>query len=160
SAFVATHFGAAAAAIGWATAEWIRNGKPSVLGAISGAVAGLVAITPASGYVGPMSALIIGLIPWGGCYTMGAVVEMELGYDDSLDAFGVHGTGGTVGAILTGIFATMGVNAVFHDASGKALPVGLLDGNGAQTLHQLLGVGISWGMAIVGSLVLLKVTDA
>jgi Amt family ammonium transporter len=100
SAFVATHFGAAAAAVGWIGAEWVRNGKPSVLGAISGGVAGLVAITPASGFVGPMSALVIGLIAGVVCYLMVAKVKGRFGYDDSLDAFGVHGAGGTVGALL------------------------------------------------------------
>ena len=103
SAFVATHFGAAAAAIGWSAAEWMRNGKPSVLGAISGAVAGLVAITPASGFVTPMAALWIGLIAGAVCFFMVVKVKTWFGYDDSLDAFGVHGAGGTLGALLTGI---------------------------------------------------------
>ncbi|HVN09340.1 MAG TPA: ammonium transporter, partial [Patescibacteria group bacterium] len=159
SAFVATHFAAASAAIGWALAEWIRNGKPSVLGAISGAVAGLVAITPASGFVGPMSALVIGLIAGVGCYLMVATVKAKFGYDDSLDAFGVHGAGGTIGAILTGVFATRAVNPVFHDAANNALPVGLLDGNAGQILNQLVGVAIAWILAIVGSLVILKIAD-
>src|SRR5499427_3419716 len=110
SAFVATHFGAAAAALGWILAEWLRTGKPSVLGAISGCVAGLVAITPASGFVGPMSALLIGLTAGIVCYLMVSRVKGKLGYDDSLDAFGVHGVGGTVGALLTGVFATSLVN--------------------------------------------------
>ena len=100
SAFVATHFAAAAAAIGWAGAEWIRNGKPSVLGAISGSVAGLVAITPAAGFVAPMPASADRINCWGGCYIMVATVKARLGYDDSLDAFGVHGAGGTIGALL------------------------------------------------------------
>ena len=159
SAFVATHFGAAAAAVGWSAAEWIRNGKPSVLGAISGAVAGLVAITPASGFVGPMSALVIGLIAGVVCYNMVSIVKAKFAYDDSLDAFGVHAAGGTVGAILTGVFATRTVNAVFKDAQGNALPVGLLDGNAHQILHQLVGVAMSWGFAIVGSLIILKIVD-
>ena len=159
SAFVATHFAAASAAIGWALAEWIRNSKPSVLGAISGAVAGLVAITPASGFVGPMSALVIGLIAGVGCYLMVATVKAKFGYDDSLDAFGVHGAGGTIGAILTGVFATRAVNPVFHDAANNALPVGLLDGNAGQILNQLVGVTIAWILAIVGSLVILKIAD-
>src|SRR5438132_5929063 len=103
SAFVSTHFGAAAAVVGWLLAEWVRDGKPSVLGAISGCVAGLVAITPASGFVGPMPALVIGLTAGIVCYLMVAQVKGMLGYDDSLDAFGVHGAGGTVGALLTGI---------------------------------------------------------
>jgi ammonium transporter, Amt family len=159
SAFVATHFGAAAAAIGWAAAEWIRNGKPSVLGAISGAVAGLVAITPASGFVGPMSALVIGLCAGVGCYLMVTKVKSIFGYDDSLDAFGVHGAGGTIGALLTGLFATKLVNAVFKDAQGNALNVGLFDGNAHQILNQLIGIAIAWVLAVVGTLIILKVTD-
>ena len=123
SAFVATHFAAATAAIGWAAAEWIRNGKPSVLGAISGCVAGLVAITPAAGFVTPMAALLIGFIAGVFCYFMVAVVKARLGYDDSLDAFGVHGAGGTIGALLTGVFATKLVNPIFKDAQGHALAV-------------------------------------
>src|SRR5208282_4931734 len=158
SAFVATHFAAASAAIAWAGAEWVRNGKPSVLGAISGAVAGLVAITPASGFVGPMSALAIGLVAGVGCYLMVATVKAKFGYDDSLDAFGVHGVGGTIGALLTGVFATRAVNPVF-DTPGKAMPVGWLDGNAGQVVDQLIGVAIAWVLAIVGSLVILKIAD-
>jgi len=101
--FVATHFGAAAAVIGWCAAEWIRNGKPSALGAISGAVAGLVAITPAAGFVTPMAALGIGAFAGIFCYLMCAHVKARFGYDDSLDAFGVHGAGGMIGALLTGV---------------------------------------------------------
>src|SRR6185369_13250600 len=104
SAFVATHFGAAAATLGWVIAEWMRSGKPSVLGAISGAVAGLVAITPASGFVTPIAAVIIGLAAGVVCYFMVTAIKQKFGYDDSLDAFGVHGAGGTLGAILTGVF--------------------------------------------------------
>ncbi len=159
SAFVATHFGAAAAAIGWAGAEWLRNGKPSVLGAISGAVAGLVAITPASGFVAPMPALFIGLVAGVVCYLMVAKVKGKFGYDDSLDAFGVHGIGGTVGAILTGVFATSAINAIYKDSQGNPLPSGLIDGHGGQVLNQLIAVGISWTLAIVGTLVILKVVD-
>jgi Amt family ammonium transporter len=159
SAFVATDFGAAAAAIGWALAEWVRNGKPSVLGAISGAVAGLVAITPASGFVGPMSALIIGFAAGVYCYWMVSKVKSRFGYDDSLDAFGVHGAGGTIGALLTGVFATSAINPIFKDGQGKVLPVGLIDGNGGQILNQLVGVLIAWGLAIFGTLIILKVVD-
>lgn len=159
SAFVATHFGAAAAALGWAAAEWLRSGKPSVLGIISGAVAGLVAITPASGFVGPMSAVLIGLCAGVICYLMVALVRPRFGYDDSLDAFGVHGAGGTLGALLTGVFAMAVINPVFHDAQGNALPLGALDGNGRQVLNQLVAVLISWSLAILGTLVVLKVTD-
>jgi Amt family ammonium transporter len=159
SAFIATHFASAAAVVGWAGAEWVRNGKPSVLGAISGAVAGLVAITPASGFVTPMSALIIGLIAGVFCYTMVAVVKGAFGYDDSLDAFGVHGAGGTLGALLTGIFATRTVNPILKSAQGQSMPLGLLEGNPGQFVNQLIGVLISWGFAIVGTLILLKITD-
>jgi Amt family ammonium transporter len=159
SAFVATHFAAAAAAIGWAAAEWIRMGKPSVLGGISGAVAGLVAITPAAGFVKPMPALIIGLIAGVFCYWMVAKVKARFGYDDSLDAFGVHGAGGTLGALLTGVFAVSAVNPIFKDAQGSALPSGLLEGNAHQLLNQFVGVVIAWGIAIVGTLVILKVVD-
>jgi len=159
SAFVATHFGAAAAVVGWAGAEWLRNGKPSALGAISGAVAGLVAITPAAGFVSPMSALCIGLIAGVLCYWMVARVKTRLGYDDSLDAFGVHGVGGTVGALLTGVFATSIVNPIFKDAQGNSLPSGLLDGKASQILNQLVGVAIAWGLAVVGTIVILKVVD-
>src|SRR6184192_4688046 len=105
SAFVATHFAAAAAVVGWAGAEWVRNGKPSALGAISGAVAGLVAITPAAGFVRPMPALGIGAVAGVVCFGMVTKVKTAFGYDDALDAFGVHGAGGTIGALLTGVFA-------------------------------------------------------
>ncbi|HUJ95492.1 MAG TPA: ammonium transporter [Terriglobales bacterium] len=159
SAFVATHFGAAAAAVGWSAAEWLRNGRPSALGAISGAVAGLVAITPAAGFVKPMPALLIGLIAGVFCYFMVAVVKARFGYDDSLDAFGVHGAGGTLGALLTGIFAASAVNPIFKDAQGNVLPSGLLEGNARQLLNQSVAVLIAWGLAIVGTLIILKIVD-
>jgi Amt family ammonium transporter len=155
SAFVATHFGAAAATVGWGAAEWLRNGKPSALGAISGAVAGLVAITPAAGFVSPMSAILIGLIAGVFCYFMVAKVKAMFGYDDSLDAFGVHGAGGTLGAILTGIFASKVINPIFKDAQGNPLGSGVLDGNYHQLGNQLVGVLLAWGLAIVGTLVIL-----
>src|SRR5690348_13744274 len=160
SAFVATHFGAAAAAVGWAAAEWIHRGKASVLGAISGSVAGLVAITPASGFVGPMPALVIGAVAGVVCYLMVAKVKSMFGYDDTLDAFGVHGAGGTLGAILTGVFASSVVNPIFKDGNGNALPVGVIDGHAGQMLNQLMGVLIAWGLAIVGTLIILKIVDA
>src|SRR5581483_519151 len=144
SAFVNTHFGAAGAALSWAIAEWIRNGKPSALGAISGAVAGLVAITPAAGFVKPMSAIIIGLIAGIFCYFMVIKVKNWFGYDDSLDAFGVHGAGGTLGAVLTGIFASSAINPIFKDASGNPLPSGAVDGNWHQVLNQLVGIALAW----------------
>jgi ammonium transporter, Amt family len=159
SAFVATHFAAASAAIGWAGAEWIRNGKPSVLGGISGAVAGLVAITPASGFVRPMPALAIGLIAGVFCYWMVAKVKAKFGYDDSLDAFGVHGAGGTLGALLTGVFAVSAINPIFKDAQGKVLASGLLEGNAHQLLNQLVGVCLAWVLGIVGTLAILKLVD-
>jgi len=159
SAFVATHFAAATAAIGWAMAEWIRNGKPSVLGAISGSVAGLVAITPASGFVGPMPALLIGLLAGVGCYLMVALVKARLGYDDSLDAFGVHGAGGTIGALLTGVFATSLINPVFKDSQGHALALGMIDGNFRQLANQAVGVIIAIALAAVGTWILLLIVD-
>ena len=160
SAFVATHFGAAAATLGWMLAEWIKTGKPSVLGAISGAVAGLVAITPASGFVQPMPALFIGFAAGVVCYLMVTVVKGKFGYDDSLDAFGVHGAGGTLGALLTGVFATNAVNDALKDPAGKAAALGLVDGNSGQILNQAIGVAIAWVLAIVGTLIILKVCDA
>jgi len=159
SAFVATHFAAAAAALGWVGAEWLRNGKPSVLGAISGSVAGLVAVTPASGFVGPMAAMVIGLVAGVVCYLMVAKVKSRLGYDDSLDAFGVHGAGGTVGALLTGLFASSAINPIFKDNSGNPLAVGLLEGNPRQLWNQTVAVITAWVLAIVGTLVLLKIVD-
>jgi Amt family ammonium transporter len=159
SAFVATHFAAAAAAIGWIAAEWILKGYPSALGAISGAVAGLVAITPASGFVDPMSALLIGLIAGVFCFIMVTKVKEWFGYDDSLDAFGVHGAGGTLGAILTGVFASHYVNPMFKDAQGNVTGSGLIDGNAHQVLNQATGVLIAWVLAAVGTLVLLKLVD-
>ena len=159
SAFVNTHFGAAAAALAWAGAEWIRSGKPSALGAISGAVAGLVAITPAAGYVQPMSALVIGLLAGIFCYAMVVWVKQWFGYDDSLDAFGVHGAGGTLGAVLTGVFASSAINPIFKDAKGNPLPSGAIQGNWHQVGNQLVGIAIAWVLSIVGTLVLLKLVD-
>jgi ammonium transporter, Amt family len=155
SAFVATHFATAAAALGWSVAEWLRNGRASALGAISGAVAGLVAITPASGFVGPMPALAIGLIAGVVCYLMVTKVKAVFGYDDALDAFGVHGAGGTIGALLTGVFAQQVINPIF----GAGKPVGGLDGHWSQIGNQLVGVLIAWGFALVGTIILLKITD-
>jgi ammonium transporter, Amt family len=159
SAFVATHFAAAAAAIGWAGAEWLHIGKPSALGAISGCVAGLVAITPASGYVAPMPALLIGLIAGVVCYAMVTRVKARLRYDDSLDAFGVHGVGGTVGALLTGVFASRLINPVFKDERGMVLGAGMIDGNYYQIFNQLVGVVIAVVLAVAGTLAILKLVD-
>ena len=155
SAFINTHFAAAAAAIGWSIAEWIHNGKPTALGAISGAVAGLVAITPASGFVQPMSALAIGFVAGAFCFLMVFIVKGLFGYDDSLDAFGVHGAGGTLGALLTGLFATRLINPAF----GSGAATGAMDGHWGQLLNQGTGVAVAWGMSIVGTLALLFAVD-
>ena len=160
SAFVATHFGAAAAVVGWSLSEWWKVGKPSALGAISGSVAGLVAITPAAGFVSPRSAVVIGFLAGIVCFFMVAKVKAAFGYDDSLDAFGVHGAGGTLGALLTGVFAKSIINPIFKDAAGNPLPSGVLEGNAHQLVNQLIGVVIAWVLAIVGTLVILKLVDA
>jgi Amt family ammonium transporter len=151
SAFVATHLGASAATLSWVIAEWLKTGKPTVLGAASGAVAGLVAITPASGYVGPVAAIVIGGVAGVVCY---AAVRMKarFGYDDALDVVGVHGVGGIWGALATGVFASAAVNSAGAN--------GLLNGNPRQLLVQAIAVAASVAFAFIGSLVLLKITDA
>ena len=155
SAFVNTHFAAAAAALGWTIAEWIHNGKPTALGAISGAVAGLVAITPASGFVQPFPALLIGLVAGVFCSFMVFKVKNWFGYDDSLDAFGVHGAGGTLGALLTGLFATKAINPAF----GAGAATGAIDGRWGQVLNQAAGVAIAWILSAVGTIILLLIVD-
>jgi ammonium transporter, Amt family len=154
SAFVATHFGAAAAVLGWLIVEWMRQGKPTVLGGITGAVAGLVGITPASGFVTPMGALAVGFITGIVCYFSVTELKKRLGFDDSLDAFGVHGIGGLTGAILTGVFASKVVQDIY---TGN--PVGLLEGNPGQLVNQLIASGVSIGLAVVGTFIILKVVD-
>lgn len=149
AAFVNTHFGAAAAVVGWLAIEWLRDGKPSMLGGITGAVAGLVAITPASGFVTPMAALVIGFISGVFCYWSVAILKNRLGYDDSLDAFGVHGMGGTLGAILTGVFANSAVNGA----------AGALEGNVGQLVNNTLGVLLTWAFAGVATFVIIKLVD-
>lgn len=151
SAFVVTHLATAAAAFSWVAAEWLHHGKPTTLGAASGAVAGLVAITPAAGFVEPMPAILIGLIAGVVCYLMVSVVKSKLHYDDALDAFGIHGIGGTWGAIATGLFATKAVNPLGND--------GLFYGNPDQLVNQIITVAVSWGVAIVGTYVILKVIN-
>jgi Amt family ammonium transporter len=138
SAFVATHFAAAAAALGWSAAEGLKNGRAS-----------------APGFVGPMPALAIGLIAGVACYLMVTKIKAIFGYDDALDAFGVHGAGGTIGALLTGVFAQTVINPIF----GADKPVGGLDGHWGQLGNQLVGVLIAWGLALIGTIVLLKITD-
>ncbi len=151
SAFIATHFAAACATLTWMFAEWIVNGKPTALGAASGAVAGLVAITPASGYVTPMSALAIGALAGVICFWSTSSLKKKFGYDDSLDVFGVHGVGGTTGAILTGVFASAAVN--------PAAANGLLHGNPGQLVNQVLAVGVTLAYAALASFVLIKLVD-
>jgi ammonium transporter, Amt family len=155
SAFVSTHFAAASAALGWTIFEWFHNGKPTALGAISGAVAGLVAITPASGFVQPFPALLIGLVAGLFCSLMVFKVKAWFRYDDSLDAFGVHGAGGTLGALLTGLFATKLINPIF----GTNVATGAIDGHWGQVLNQATGVAIAWGLSAVGTLILLVLVD-
>jgi Amt family ammonium transporter len=159
SAFVATHFGAAAATLGWMLSEWIRSGKPSVLGAVSGAVAGLVAITPASGFVKPVPALVIGFIAGVVCYFMVTFVKQRLSYDDSLDAFGVHGAGGLTGAMLTGVFATNAVNDALKDSTGRAQALGVVDGHWGQLASQAAGAAVAIALAVVGTYLILKLCD-
>jgi ammonium transporter, Amt family len=134
-AMLNTHISAAVAALTWMAIEWASRGKPSVLGILSGAVAGLGTITPAAGFVEPWAAMVIGLVAGAVCYWAAVVLKTRLGYDDSLDVFGVHGMGGILGSILTGVFATRAINDVF-----KGQPVGLVDGHGEQVLIQLYGV--------------------
>jgi ammonium transporter, Amt family len=156
SAFVSTHFGAAAAALSWSAAEWLKNGRASALGAISGAVAGLVAITPAAGFVDPLSALGIGFVAGAFCYWMVTKFKAIFGYDDALDAFGVHGVGGTIGALLTGVCARMVIYPIYGD--GK--PVGGFDGHWGQVGNQLVGILLAWVFATVGTFAILKIVDA
>lgn len=118
-----------------------------------------MAITPAAGFVQPMHAIIIGLLAGVVCYFMVAKVKQIFGYDDALDAFGVHGVGGTLGAILTGVFASSSINPIFKDSAGNVLPSGVVEGNWHQLFNQLGGVAIAWVISIVGTLVLLKVVD-
>ena len=161
SAFINTQFAAGAAALSWTVIEWMfLNGKPTALGAISGAVAGLATITQASGYVQPMSALAIGLVAGVVCCLMVFKVKKWFGYDDSLDAFGVHGMGGTMGALLTGLLASGGINAVFgSDAAGHPRAVGAVDGNWGQVVNQSVAMAMGWGLAVFGTLVLLFLVD-
>ncbi len=156
SAFTATHFAAAAGALTWPAAEWLSKGKPTMLGAASGAVAGLVCITPASGFVGPMVSMLMGAIAGALCFWTATVMKHRFGYDDSLDAFGVHGVGGTLGAILTGVFAT---RAVADIAVSKGQPLGLSEGGGL-LLPQIAAAAVTWVYAAVLTFILLKVLDA
>jgi Amt family ammonium transporter len=151
SAFMATHTAASMAAMGWMLAEWFKNGKPTMLGAASGAVAGLVAITPASGFVTPLAAVVIGFAAGVICYSA-CLLKASFGYDDSLDVVGVHGVGGILGAVLTGVFASKAVNPAGND--------GLLYGNPSLVVTQLTAVGVTILFAIVGTAVILLVLKA
>jgi len=146
SAFVATQVAAAAGALAWLCVEWGYRGKPTILGAASGAVAGLVAITPAAGFVGPVSAILIGLGGGAVCY-LGVFLKNKMGYDDALDVLGIHGIGGTWGALATGLFASVGGGT------------GLFFGNPGQVVIQAIGVGATWAFAGVGTFVILKIVD-
>ena len=154
SAFCATHFAAAAGGLTWAAMEWCTRGKPSILGTCSGVVAGLVCITPAAGYVTPMPALLMGVAVGIVCFLACTSLKAKFRYDDSLDAFGVHGVGGTLGAILTGVFATRATGAF---ADGQ--PLGLLEGGKVLTA-QVIAVAVTWTLAILATYVILKVLDA
>jgi Amt family ammonium transporter len=159
-AFAATHFAAAAACLSWAGAEWLLKGKPSALGAASGMVAGLVAVTPASGFVTPAAGFVIGLLAGVVCYLAASKLKSALGYDDSLDAFGVHGVGGTLGALLTGLFASGDVNPLIRDLWKKDGKPVSLEGGGGQFFNQLIAAAITWVLAAVATFVILKVVDA
>jgi Amt family ammonium transporter len=158
SAFCATHFAAATAGITWASMEWIFRGKPTLLGTCSGVVAGLVCVTPASGFVTPMSAIAMGVAVGIVCYLACTALKAHFGYDDSLDVFGVHGVGGTLGALLTGVFATRATGAL-TDPKLFDKPLGLVDG-GSVIIAQIIAVAITWVLAIVATFIILKVLDA
>lgn len=149
SAFVVTQIAAGAAVFGWLFTEWVRTGKPTLLGAASGAVAGLVAITPASGFVGPLSAIVIGAAAGALCY-LAAVAKFRFGYDDSLDVFAVHGIGGTIGALFTGLFASAAVGGAD----------GLFFGAPGQFVTQLISVVAAWAYSFIMTFIILKVLDA
>jgi len=148
-AMTVTQIATATAALAWMFAEWMAKGKPSLLGMCSGAVAGLVAITPASGFVGPTGALIIGIAGGAGCFWTATYMKNLIGYDDSLDAFGVHGIGGTIGALLTGVFAVKAIGGT----------AGVLEGNGGQILTQLIAVGAVAAYDAIVTFVILKLVD-
>ncbi|MFA5321786.1 MAG: ammonium transporter [Smithella sp.] len=152
NAFVTTHIATAAAGLTWALVEWWHNGTPTILGAATGAVAGLVAVTPACGFVNPMNAMFIGMIVAVICYIAVAIIKGKLGYDDSLDAFGVHGVGGTVGTIATGLFAEKAVNAAGSN--------GLLFGNAHQLYIQSLSLVVAVAFAVIMTFIIFKIVDA
>ncbi len=152
-AFVSTHMAAATGTLAWAGMEWLNRGKPSILGACSGAVAGLVCVTPAAGFVTPQSGMFLGIIGGVVCYFACTTLKRKFGYDDSLDAFGVHGVGGFTGALLTGVFAN---SVVSNNDAAK----GLLQGNAHQVVNQLVGAAAAIVLSVVVSFIILKVVDA
>jgi Amt family ammonium transporter len=156
---VATHFAAAAGAIAWMAAEHLHNGKVSALGGISGAVAGLATVTQGAGFVQPFSAILIGSIAGFVCGFMVVVAKNKLRYDDSLDVFGVHGVGGLVGCLLTGVFATRAVNSALKMANGQPAALGWIDGNPGQVVNQAIGAVIGIGLAVAGTLAALKIAE-
>jgi Amt family ammonium transporter len=148
-AMTVTQIATAVAALTWMFVEWAHRGKPTVVGICSGAVAGLVAITPASGFVGPIGSMVIGVACGVGCYLGATSLKAAFGYDDSLDCFGVHGVGGAIGAILTGVFA-------INEYGGTS---GLIEGNPGQVVNQLIGIGAVVVYDAIISLIILKVID-
>ncbi len=155
SAFAATHFSAAAGALAWALVEWVRQGKPTVLGACSGAVAGLVCVTPAAGFVNPLPAMLMGVAAGLICFVACSTLKNRMKYDDSLDAFGVHGVGGTLGALMTGLFAT---RACWDIDNGQTL--GLIEGGTRLIVGQVVAVAVTWIFAGLMTFILLKIIDA
>lgn len=155
-AMAVTQIASASAALSWMFIEWALRGKPSVLGIVSGAVAGLVAITPAAGFVLPMGALVIGAVSGLACYAGAVWLKHKFNYDDSLDAFGVHGVGGIVGALLTGVFAVGAITATQDNPAGVQ---GLIEGNAGQLWLQFVGVAVTVAFCAVATWVILKVTD-
>ncbi|MBS0203829.1 MAG: ammonium transporter [Planctomycetes bacterium] len=153
NAFVATHMAAAAGTVSWAGIEWLKRGKASILGACSGAVAGLVCITPASGSCSPVAGIVLGFLAGLACFYFCTTIKNRFGYDDSLDAFGVHGVGGTLGALLTGVFASKAI-------TGDLKKCGLLEGNANQLVNQFVGAFAAIALAVIGTIILLKIVDA
>ncbi|MDD5692320.1 MAG: ammonium transporter [Candidatus Omnitrophica bacterium] len=151
SAFIATNSAAAAAGLSWALLEWIRNGKPTVFGIVTGSIAGLATVTPASGFVTPVSAILIGIAASIVCFIAVAITKPRFGYDDSLDAFGVHGVGGILGTLLTGVLASKLINPAGNN--------GLLYGNPRQLLVQLLAVAVAVGYTFFATFVIYKLVD-
>src|SRR5688572_27165654 len=160
SAFAATHFSAAAGALGWMGLEWFLKRKPSVLGAASGMVAGLATITPASGFVTIPSALLIGLIGGMACYCAVTHLKAKFGYDDSLDVFGVHGVGSTVGMLMLGLLASPSVNGLIGTTFKKDGEVVSLAGGGAQIINQVIGIGVTAILSAVATGIILLVLRA